>query len=288
MINRFILGLFAILASCTFRGPPPGPVTFTVGNPYQVGGEWLYPRAFSSYDVTGLATVYGHGAPGFTTDNEPYSANALAAASPVLQLPCIVTITNLVNGRTLDVRVNDRGPANPGRILEVTPRVAELLGFPSGGIVEVEVKLDNGRSATLAGNLGAGPKVTAAPVAGITAQTLAPPGAGGAGVAQSIGPAANANQGLGSADVTLAGVVGSVAPSPGPLWVQVPGFGTEADAYRTMARIYGMPARVVPVFGDNRTLWAVNIGPYHSVEDADSALSQVLGLGIADPQIIVR
>ncbi|WP_298284875.1 SPOR domain-containing protein [Acidocella sp.] len=287
MINRLILGLFAILASCTFRGTPPGPVKFTVGNPYQVGGEWLYPRDFPAYDATGLATIYGHDAPGYTTDNEPYSSSALAAASPVLQLPCIVTVTNLVNGRTLDVRVNDRGPANPGRILEVTPQVASLLGFPAGGVVEVEVKLKTGQSAALSGSLGAGPKVEAAPVAGITAQSLAPPGAGGAGVTQAIGPAAN-DQGLASANVTLSGVVGSVAPSPGPLWVQVPGFGTEADAYRTMARIYGMPARVVPVFGGNRTLWAVNIGPYHAVEDADAALSQVLGLGIADPQIIVR
>ncbi len=60
MINRYVLGLFAILASCTHPGaapPAPGPVTYTVGDPYQVGGEWLYPREFNDYDATGLATV---------------------------------------------------------------------------------------------------------------------------------------------------------------------------------------------------------------------------------------
>ena len=64
-----------------------------------------------------------------TVDNETYDPNALAAASPVLPLPSIVTITNLVNGRSMDVRVNDRGPAIPGRVIAVTPRVASLLGF---------------------------------------------------------------------------------------------------------------------------------------------------------------
>jgi rare lipoprotein A len=286
MINRFILGLFAILASCTTKAPAPGPVTFTVGNPYQVGGEWMYPQNFSAYDATGVGTVIGGNAPAFTADNEAYDVNALAAASPVLQLPCVVTITNLVNGRTLDVRVNDRGPANPGRIIAVTPHVADLLGFPPGGVVEVEVKLNSDESSTLSGSLGAGPKVTAAPVAGITAQSLAPPG-GGAGAAQNIGPAAN-DQGVGGAAVALSGQVGSVPPAPGPLWVQVPGFGEESDAFRAMARLYGLPARVVPVFGGDRTLWAVNIGPYHEVTDADAALTQLLGLGITDPQIIVR
>src|SRR5271165_6556709 len=145
MINRFVLGLFAILASCTREAPvppAPGPVTYTVGNPYQSGAEWNYPRNFDSYDATGLATVIGDNAPAYTADNELYDSTGLMAASPVLQLPAIVTVTNLVTGRSVDVRVNDRGPNIPGRILAVTPHVAQLLGFPSGGVVEVEVTLN--------------------------------------------------------------------------------------------------------------------------------------------------
>jgi rare lipoprotein A len=288
MMNRAILGLFVALSGCMNRTPtppPPGPVTFTIGNPYQIGGEWQYPNEFSSYDMTGLSTVIGDNAPPYTADNEAYDPNALAAASPVLQLPAIVTVTNLVNGRSVEVRVNDRGPAMPGRVIAVTPRVARLLDYPVGGVVEVEVKLNGPATAALDGALGAGPKLTAAPVAGITAQSLAP-GGGAAGAVRNLSPV-ESDQNLGG-DVKLSGAVIAVAPAPGPLFVQVPGYGSERDAFRAAQRLYGMPTRVVPVYGPDRTLFAVNVGPYHSVEDADAALQQVLNRGAADPQIIVR
>ena len=181
MINRCVLGICAGLAGCMQAAPPPppppGPVTFTIGNPFEAGGEWRYPRNFNNYDVTGLATVIPDGGPPYTADNEPNDPTALAAQSPVLQLPAIVTVTNLVNGYSVDVRVNDRGPDMPGRVLAVTPRVAKALEFPDDGVVEVEVKLNQQETAALDGSLGEGPKLTAAPVAGITAQSLGPPGA---------------------------------------------------------------------------------------------------------------
>ncbi len=288
MINRGIMGLFVALASCAHKPlpPSPGPVTFTVGNPYQAGGEWQYPRNFDNYEVTGLSTVIGDDAPAYTADNEVYDPNALAAASPVLQLPAIVTITNLVNGYSVDVRVNDRGPAIAGRVIAVTPRVARLLDFPSGGVVEVKVSLNASATAALDGALGAGPKLTAAPVAGITAQSLAPPG-GVAGAVQNLTPN-EGDAGAPAPGVTLSGTVSATAPSPGPLYVQIPGYGREEDAYRVKARLADFPASIVPVFGGDRTLYAVNVGPYHSVEDADAALQQILARGFADPEIIVR
>ncbi len=289
MINRLILALCAALAGCVPHGPPPpppGPVTYTIGNPYQEGGEWRYPREFSSYDETGLGVIE-HDSNAYTADNELYDPDGLMAASPVLPLPSIVTITNLVNGYSVQVRVNERGPNIPGRLIAVTPHVAQLLNFPSGGVVEVEVKLDSQASAALQGSLGAGPKLAAAPVAGITAQTLAPPGSGGAtGAAEQI---VNTNiPGQQNAAPQLSGQVSVTTPAPGPLWVQIAGFGSEGDAARTIARLYGMPAQIVPVFGGDRTLWAVNTGPYHSVEAADQALQQVLQTGIAGPEIVVR
>lgn len=288
MINRYVIGLFTILASCTHTVAPPAPggVKYMVGDPYQAGGEWFYPREMNDYDATGLATIIPDGAPAYTADNESYDPNALSAASPVLQLPCIVTVTNLVNGRSVDVRVNDRGPMQPGRVLSVTPRVAQLLSFPSGGVVEAEVKLNQTQTMALQSSLGAVPKLTAAPVAGITAQSLAAPGGGATGGVQQLGP--SANDGNMNQSVTLSGLVTQGAPGPGPLWVQVPGFGNESDAFRTVARIPGMQARVVPVNGGDRPLWAVNAGPYHTVADADAALQQMLQSGVADPEIIVR
>jgi rare lipoprotein A len=288
MINRYILGIFVGLSSCVHQpaSPPPGPVTFTIGNPYQAGAEWRYPRDYDNYDVTGLSTVIGDNAPTATADNEAYDPNALAAASPVLQLPCIVTVTNLVNGNSVDVRVNDRGPNIPGRIIAVTPRVAKLLNYPIGGVVEVEVTLKAQESAALDGTLGQGPKMTAAPVAEITAQSLGAPGSAASGAAQNLNPVQT--NGTGAPVAPLTGAITVSPPSPGPLFVQIPGFGRPWDAYQVMQRLGGMPARVAPEFGGDRTLYAVNVGPYHSVEDADSALKQILSLGIADPEIIVR
>jgi rare lipoprotein A len=286
MMNRYAAGLFAILASCTAQKPPaPGPVAYTVGNPYQLGNEWIYPQEFTSYDLTGLATVIGDGAPAYTADNEAYDANALAAASPVLQLPCIVTVTNLVTGYSVDVRVNDRGPAVAGRILAVTPHVAQLLGFPDGGTVEVEVKLNVQESAALQGGLGAGPKLTAAPVAGITAQALGAPGSTATASTQTLGPGAGDTS---SQDVQLSGQVTQGQANPGPLYVRVPGYGSEDDAYREMIRLPNLPARVVPTPGPDRMLWAVIAGPYSSVDDADQALQTALTDGAADPEIIIR
>lgn len=288
MINRGILALFVALSSCAHQAlpPAPGPLTFTIGNPYQAQGEWRYPRDFSTYNVTGLSTVIGADAPAYTADNELYDPNALAAASPVLQLPAIVTITNLVNGYSVDVRVNDRGPDIPGRIIAVTPRVAQLLDYPTGGVVEVQVTLNGPATAALDGALGAGPKLTAAPVTGITAQSLAPPGGTASGPVQNLIPAETGS--TQAPTVTLSGAVHAGTPAPGPLFVQIPGFGTESDAFRVVERLYGIQASVVPVFGADRTLYAVNAGPYHSVEDADAALQAILSRGFVDPEIIVR
>ncbi len=287
IISRLVLALAALLAGCAH--PVPHVVShavFTTGQPYQAGGEWFYPRAFDSYDATGLASIIRDHASPTTADQETYDADALAAASPVLQLPAIVTVTNLVNGRTLRVRVNERGPMVPGRVLAVTPRVARLLHFPTGGIVEVRVRLDQAATAALDGPLGDAPHLTAAPVAGITAQNLAPPGGGVSGQAVQLMPQDHAAA-VGQT-VALSGKVTQETAAPGPLWVQISGFGSEGAAFTNMHKLYGMPVRVVPVSGGGRLLWAVRAGPYHSVAAADKALQDVLARGLPDPEIIVR
>jgi rare lipoprotein A len=285
-----IAGLLLSLGSCAQPGPPPpsGPPKFYVGNAFLSGGKWEYPHNFGSYNETGLSMVRDDSKGAITADNEAYDPDALQAGSAVLQLPSIVTITDLVTGRSVDVRVNDRLANHPGRLIGVTPKVAQVLGFPSDGVVEVEVTLNVQRTAALDGALGEGPKLTAAPEAGIEAQSLAPPGQAGStsGAMQDLSVQASdpqtVDQGALSGQVTL------TAPSPGPLWVQIPGFGRSRDADETLQYLYGMPAAVVPVFGGDRTLWAIKIGPYHSVTDADAALQVVLQRGVSDPEIIVR
>ena len=261
--------------------------TYTVGTPYQIGGEWQYPHEFSSYDVTGLGVVSHGDAGSRTADNEAYSPDGLTAASPVLPLPSIVTVTNLVNGYSIQVQVNDRGPDVPGRVIAVTPHVARLLGFPPQGIVEVEVKLDSQESALLQNSLGGGPKLQAAPVAGITSQSLAAPGSTtGNGATEQL--LSVSGGGVQTQSPQLTGQVSMATPAPGPLWVRVSGFGSVEGAAGIGARLYGMPSRIVPVSGGERTLWAVETGPYTSVAAADAALQRELALGIAGPEIVVR
>jgi rare lipoprotein A len=283
-----LLAILLAFSSCMQKSEvaPSGPPKFFLGDPYQLQGEWQYPQNFTSYDVTGLSAPAAATAGQITVDNETYDPNALAAASPVLPLPSIVTITNLVNGRSLDVRVNDRGPPTPGRVIAVTPKVASRLDFPGDGVVEVEVVLNVQKTAALDGALGQGPKLTAAPEAGIQAQSLAPPGGGPSGPTQDLSVQSSDT---GGGDVgALSGVVTQGTPEPGPLYVQIPGFGRSRDADGELQQLYGLPAMVVPVFGGNRTLWAINIGPYHSVADADAALLLVLQRGVVNPDIIVR
>jgi rare lipoprotein A len=290
VIGRGVIGALFALGGCAqqLAGPAPTGATFTVGQGYQSQGEWLYPRVFNSYDVTGLSAL-ALGQNQATADGEAYDPDAIAAASPVLQLPCIVTVTNLVNGYTMDVRVNDRGPDNPGRVIAVTPKVASLLGLPQDGVVEVEVRLKVQQTAALDAALGQGPKLTAAPVAGITAQSLGPPGGSPAtsgGAVQNLTPS---DSNTAAADPgALPGTVTAVAPSPGPLYVQVPGFGSPRDAGATLNQLYGMNAFVEPAFGGDRTLYNVRVGPFHDVADADAALQALLQRGITDPEIIVR
>ncbi|EGO96950.1 RlpA-like double-psi beta-barrel domain-containing protein, partial [Acidiphilium sp. PM] len=101
------------LAGCGLlhhRPPPAQHVRYTVGKPYNAGGQWHYPRVFGHYDRTGLSTLIAPGPARLTADGEAYRADSLTVQSPVLPLPSIVRITNLDTGRSLAVRVNDRGP----------------------------------------------------------------------------------------------------------------------------------------------------------------------------------
>jgi rare lipoprotein A len=289
--RHIIATLPALLAGCMAHQPPlpPSHPTYTIGQPFQAGNEWHYPREYQSYDETGLAMVIPSGQPPLTADQEAYDPNALAAQSPVLQLPCLVRITDLVNGRTLTVRVNGRGPNQAGRIIGVTPKIAQMLDFPTQGVVEVRVELLAARSSALDISLGAGPQLTAAPVGAVQATALPPP-PGAAGSANSVAPdqAALGSTAAANDAGALSGIVRQGIIAPGPLYVEVTGFGSAYDARRIGARLAGMPTNIAPVFGGSRTLYALEIGPYHSVQDADQALQAVLARGVTNPEIIVR
>ena len=103
-------------------------------------GEHAIP-ANVNYSAIGLASWYGedfHGRP--TANGETFNMNSLSAAHPSLPLPCNVRVTNLLNHRSIVVRVNDRGPYVGGRVIDVSAKTAKVLGFYDDGLSKVKVE----------------------------------------------------------------------------------------------------------------------------------------------------
>jgi rare lipoprotein A len=120
---------------------PPHP-TYKIGGPYTVKGVTYYPHIDYAYDEVGMASWYGNEFQGqYTANGEVFDLNQLSAAHTTLPLPSIVEVINLQNNRALLIRVNDRGPFARGRIIDLSRRAAELLGFAGSGTAMVRVRV---------------------------------------------------------------------------------------------------------------------------------------------------
>jgi rare lipoprotein A (peptidoglycan hydrolase) len=120
---------------------PKGGGSYHIGAPYTVGGHTYYPQEDPHYQASGLASWYGddfHGR--LTANREVFDHNGISAAHPTMPLPSYARVTNLSNGRSLIVRVNDRGPYHGNRIIDVSTRAADLLGFRRSGTAWVKVE----------------------------------------------------------------------------------------------------------------------------------------------------
>lgn len=138
------LVLFAGLTACTTMpqlGAAPSARAGGTMAPYQANGTLYRPREQPRYDEVGIATWYGaryhHHR---TADGEIFDMNRVSGAHRTLPLPCVVEVTNLDNGRRIQVRVNDRGPFIHGRILDLSRQAARDLGFYEKGSTRVRVR----------------------------------------------------------------------------------------------------------------------------------------------------
>jgi rare lipoprotein A len=119
---------------------PRGGGVYKIGSPYQIKGLWFTPQEEPAYDRQGIASWYGADFHGRKTANgEVYDMNALTAAHPTLPIPSHAHVTNLDTGRTLLVRINDRGPYAHDRIIDMSRQSAKLLGFHDRGTARVRV-----------------------------------------------------------------------------------------------------------------------------------------------------
>lgn len=127
-----------------YSGPPaPGSTSGLRGTekPYQIRGVWYYPKADRDYDEKGIGSWYGEQFHNRRTANgEIFDMDVPSAAHKTLPLPSIVEVTNLDNGRKMQVRVNDRGPFVDGRIIDLSKAAAEQLGYGRAGVARVRVR----------------------------------------------------------------------------------------------------------------------------------------------------
>ena len=112
-----------------------------IGKPYKIKGKWYYPKEDFNYDRVGQASWYGpnfHGR--LTANGEVYDQFALTGAHPTFPLPSYARVTNTANGKSIVVRVNDRGPYHPGRIIDLSAKASEMLDYQRKGVARVRVQ----------------------------------------------------------------------------------------------------------------------------------------------------
>ena len=288
----FLAAALLTIAGCAQHEP-----RYVVGDPYRLGGVWSYPQEDYALSETGLAEVLP--APMFggqTVNGEVLSAQGLTAAHRTLQLPAIIRVTNLENGRSMLLRVNNRGPEKPGRILGVSPRAGALLGMTPGRATQIALVVDAEKSRAVAEGLsGQAPvpiAIAAAPRAAVTREELAPlPGTREA-------PRRDSQTLPGAAPLTdlapqrrgtlapLSETVTQTAPRPGSLFVEAGQFSGRSAAEAVAARLPG--ARITQQGRGRNASFRVALGPFAEVRAADFALERTLAAGLSGARIVVE
>jgi len=299
---------------------PKGGGAYVTGSAYQVDGVWYQPREDPTYDRVGKASWYGELFHGRRTANgEIYDMDRLSAASPTLPMPVYARVTNLENQRSIIVRVNDRGPYANDRIIDLSRRSAELLGFRDKGTAPVRVQYlaraplngdDSYERRYLASQGWAqvasrgGPREPAS--VGSVALNMRPPHK--PAYPQTV--ASVAVQPAPVDAVPAPGVVpqlrwqasarSSAAPSPlrqgtagrngaGGFLIQAGSFRSEDNAERARSSLSGIaPVEVAPIGAGSETIFRVRVGPFADELAANAALARVTEAGYRGAKIVAN
>ena len=284
------------IAKAVEEGAITANPVYKIGNPYQVGGVWYYPERDLAYDETGIGSWYGDEFAGrLTANGEIFDPDLVTAAHKTLPMPNVVRVTNLDNGKSLVVRINDRGPFVAGRIIDLSREAARLIGYRDQGIARVRVQVlaeqtlrleklaKNGNFSEITGDVSAMPTVAAVeqPEVSMTATSSS-----GKTVDSDV-----ENDNVSALELLARSRVGeviTVAPIETQIWVQVGAFYAEANASNVLTKVEDVGAgQISPIDVSGQTLHRVRIGPLNSVEAADRALDGVIGLGFSGARIVV-
>lgn len=254
----------------TARSVPPSGV-FKVGRKYKVAGRSYKPRETYDFTQTGIASWYGpkfHGKQ--TANGERYNQYALTAAHKTLQMPSIVRVTNLNNGQSIIVRVNDRGPFSRGRIIDMSKRGAELLGFIRQGTAKVRVQVMPEESRLVADAAKRGVNISGVEIAlnqGKTVQEFLSDRAGGK--TSQVAP-------LSSQSASFA----PVTASPDTIYVQAAAF-TSRDTALSYAQRFSdiAQAHVEDATVHGQPFYRVKFGPLDTEQQAQSVVNRLAQFG---------
>lgn len=305
-----IAGALLLLSGCggvdgkregrPIAGPAPSATTNLVsdtpvklGDPYTIGGVTYAPVDVADYDAVGYASWYGDELAGKPTANgEKFDPARISAAHKTLPLPSYVEVTALDTGRTILVRVNDRGPMASDRLIDLSRAAAEQLGL-SSGVAAVRVRRTNPPAAERA-QLRAGkpvPERIVTPLSLLTilrakAKELPVPATAPAAAATIDPPppvaSAKAKPGDDRIDLGTSTAKPTTSAPPakdGNILVQVAAFSSEARAAATAKAVGGTVSQ-------SGNLWRVRMGPFASEAEAQAALGRAKAKGFRDAMLL--
>lgn len=282
-----VLAVLSVFTACQRSAPLlVSHPHYVIGKGWQGQDGWFYPAESFELRQTGLAIRETDTTPHLTADGEIWNAGSMTGAHQTLQLPAVVTLRNISNGRTVRIRLNERGPRSSGRLVAVTPKVAELLGIMSQQPAPVELIVDEPASRAMAEASPDAPKldIASAPRGDVVAESL--DGKGGA--ARSVGSHESA-WGRSSGGLVLENLPVQVMAGyaqPVSYAIQFGSFAGRAAATQVALRC---GAAVTTSAEAGRGLnWLVVKGPLATVAEADNALAQAHGCGIAGARIVVE
>jgi rare lipoprotein A len=311
MLRRVLFPVFGCIAlglvlnACSSRPNPdsaaaPGNLgkgSYKLGQPYQANGTWYYPVEDFGYNETGIASWYG---PDFdqkyTANGEVFDQDVASAAHKTLAMPTVVQVTNLDNGRSIQLRINDRGPFIGNRILDVSRRAAQLLGFEQNGTAKVRVQVlvpETMQAQSIAKHNGSDVAAEDAPPPAVphgtvTAESLPPPGSNASPQPLAAAPPPQPVQ-IAAAPAAAAPEAVSLMPvRPTHIFIQAGAYASGSNAMRMKAKLDALgPVVVAGTRVNGMDVYRVRIGPIATVDEADQLLTRAVGAGASDAKIVV-
>ena len=323
---RFLLALtlLAVVGACSGRHHAPAVAQrgmYKVGGPYTIDGVTYVPMEEFQHVETGTASWYGPGFHGKSTANgETYDQSDRTAAHRTLQMPSVLRVTNLDNGQSTIVRVNDRGPYARARVLDVSRAAAEELGMTQAGTARVRIEqLEMESQAVKQIALGGGgpdeqraalDKYIAGrrgpPAVVATAQATPPPPPPSPTPSVTVypsnprSPAVAPIEASGSAGGDVPGTLGAGRPTvatiassvtslqaAGGYYVQTGAFSTvgNAEKQRGLVTSYGS-SEISPASSGGREVYRVRLGPYSTQEAAGMVADRLRRSGYGDARVV--